>query len=57
MKEKAKFNQREYDKLHTRRYQLKLNNETDKDIIEKLDTVKSKQGYIKECIRKDLAKK
>ena len=53
---KPKFNQREYDKKNTRRYQLKLNNETDKDIIEKLNTVKSMQGYIKECIRKDLSK-
>lgn len=52
----GKFNQREYDKLHTRRYQLKLNIETDRDIIEKLDIVKSKQGYIKECIRKDLGR-
>ncbi len=49
------FDQREYDKLHTTRYQLKLNNETDKDIIEKLNTVKSKQGYIKELIRRDLS--
>lgn len=52
-----KFNQAEYDKSHTTRYQLKLNNETDKDIISKLSTVKSKQGYIKECIRKDLNQK
>lgn len=49
-----KFNQAEYDKTHTTRYQLKLNNITDKDIIDKLSQVKSKQGYIKECIRKDL---
>ncbi len=51
----TKFNQAEYDKANTTRYQLKLNNQTDKDIIQKLSTVKSKQGYIKECIRKDLA--
>lgn len=50
-----KFNQAEYDKANTTRYQLKLNNQTDADIIQKLNTVKSKQGYIKECIRKDLA--
>lgn len=49
-----KFDQREYDKAHTTRYQLKLNNVTDADIIKKLSTVRSKQGYIKECIRKDL---
>lgn len=46
--------QERYDKVHTTRFQLKLNNETDKDIIEKLRSVDSMQGYIKECIRKDL---
>ena len=51
----GKFNQAEYDKAHTTRYQLKLNNETDKEIIEKLSTVKSKQGYIKQLIRADIA--
>ena len=50
----SKFNQAEYDKANTTRYQLKLNNVTDADIIKKLSSVKSKQGYIKECIRKDL---
>ena len=52
--EKIETPQQRYDKVHTTRYQLKLNNKTDKDIIDKLNTVKSKQGYIKECIRKDL---
>lgn len=33
---------------------LRLNKETDKDIIEVLGAVKSKQGYIKELIREDL---
>ena len=47
--------QERYDRAHTTRYQLKLNNKTDKDIIDKLSTVPSKQGYIKECIRKALA--
>ena len=50
----GKFNQAEYDKANTTRYQLKLNNVTDADIIQKLSSVKSKQGYIKDCIRKDL---
>ncbi len=54
--EKKLTPQQRYDKVNTTRYQLKLNNNTDKDIIEKLNTVKSKQGYIKECIRKDLKK-
>ena len=33
---------------------LKLNKESDKDILDKLDSVDNKQGYIKELIRKDL---
>lgn len=33
---------------------VNLHKEHDADIIEKLDTVPSKQGYIKECIRKDI---
>ena len=33
---------------------LKLYEDTDKDIINKLDTVDSKQGYVKGLIRKDI---
>lgn len=33
---------------------LKLNKKTDADIIKKLSSVKSKQGYIKSLIRKDM---
>lgn len=33
---------------------IRFNKHTDADIIEKLDSVDSKQGYIKELIRKDL---
>ena len=46
--------QEKYDKANTTRYQIKLNNQTDADIIRKLSMVKSKQGYIKDCIRRDL---
>lgn len=49
--------QQRYDRANTTRYQLKLNNKTDRDIIEKLNAVENKQGYIKECIRKDLETK
>lgn len=56
MGEKKITPQVKYDKANTTRYQLKLNNKTDKDIIEKLASVDSMQGYIKECIRKDLNK-
>lgn len=40
-----------YNKSKTRTYCLRLNLKTDKDIIEILDSVKSKQGFIKELIR------
>lgn len=43
-----------YDASHTKQIKMKLNYETDKDIIEKLEKVGNKQGYIKELIRKDL---
>lgn len=33
---------------------IRLNKETDLDIIEKLNNVGNKQGYIKELIRKDI---
>ena len=45
-----------YDLSHTRQIKLKLNINTDKDILEKLDSVPSKQGYIKQLIRADLVR-
>ena len=48
--------QQKYDRANTTRYQLKLNNKTDKDIIQKLNEVQNKQGYIKQCIRENLQK-
>ena len=43
-----------YNERTARRYSLKLNINTDADVIEKLESVDSMQGYIKELIRKDL---
>lgn len=40
----------------TTQIKLKLNCVTDADILKKLDEVASKQGYIKELIRKDIGK-
>lgn len=40
-----------YDKAHTKGIYLKLNIETDKDIIEHLEKVENVQGYIKKLIR------
>ena len=43
-----------YDASHTKQIKLKLNLETDKDILERLDEVENKQGYIKSLIRSDI---
>ena len=43
-----------YDAENTKRIQLKLNKKTDADILEKLDSVGNKQGYIKTLIRDDI---
>lgn len=51
---KASERQARYDKENTKQIILKLNLNTDSDILEKLDAVDNKQGYIKELIRKDL---
>lgn len=45
-----------YDSTHTKQIKLKLNLETDKDILERLDEVDNKQGYIKGLIRYDIKK-
>jgi hypothetical protein len=54
------FNKTEYDKIYdsqnTMQIKLKLNTKTDKDIINKLRSAQSKQGYIKQLIRADLNK-
>lgn len=52
---KLKANEK-YLKANTKIVSLRLNYNTDKDIIKKLDEVESKMGYIKELIRKDLQK-
>lgn len=43
-----------YDAQNTVRVVMKLNKKTDADILQKLEEVESKQGYIKELIRRDL---
>lgn len=43
-----------FNKEKTKCIQIRLNKSTDADILEKLDQVSSKMGYIKELIRKDL---
>jgi len=46
--------QQKYDKTHTKGVYLKLNKETDRDIIEHLQKQDNKQGYIKKLIREDM---
>ena len=43
-----------YDSKNTKQYHLKLNLGTDADIIAKLESVGSMQGYIKRLIREDI---
>ena len=43
-----------YDQKNTQRIYLKFNLKTDADILEKLDSIENKQGYIKDLIRKDI---
>ena len=43
-----------YDRENTKRVFIKLNKNTDKDILDHLDSIPNKQGYIKELIRKDM---
>lgn len=55
MPTKRTLRNKRYDDTHSRFYHMKLNYKTDADIMEKLQSVPSMQGYIKELIRKDIA--
>lgn len=46
-----------YNKENTVQISLKLNRSTDADLIDSLNRVTNKQGYIKELIRRDIAEK
>lgn len=45
-----------WDRENTVVVTMKLNKNTDADILEKLDSVEYKQKYIKELIRADISK-
>jgi hypothetical protein len=45
---------RKYDEAHTKQVHLKLNTETDADILERLAEIGNVQGYIKLLIREDM---
>lgn len=46
-----------YDSNNTKQFKIKLNNKTDKELIDKLNSVENVQGYIKELIKNDLESK
>lgn len=48
--------QAKYDKDHTTGFYMKLNTGTDKDILGWLEKQPSKQGAIKELIRREILK-
>ena len=45
-----------YDKENTIQVRFKLNKKTDADLINHLQNVDNKQGYLKDLIRKDMNK-
>lgn len=45
-----------YDRAHCRQITFKFNRDYDADILEKLDEVENRQGYIKELIRADISR-
>lgn len=53
---KASERQQRYDAENTRRVTLKLNRLTDADILARLDSEPSMQGFIKTAIREKLAR-
>ena len=57
MPTRASINQTKYDLDHTVRYNIKLNKETDKDIIKKIEDTANKQGLSKQGAIKYLIKK
>lgn len=45
-----------YHKAHTKSYVIRMMKRTEADIIEKLESVPNKAGYIKSLIRADIEK-
>lgn len=54
--EKKETPQDRYHKAHTVSIAIRLMKNTEQDIIQKLDSVPNKAGYIKRLIRADIAK-
>lgn len=49
--------QKKYDKTHTVMVCVKLNKNTDADILAVLENCSNRQGFIKECIRNNIIDK
>lgn len=45
-----------YDAENTKQYKMKVSKIYDVDIIEKMESVDNKQGYLKDLIRADIAR-
>ena len=56
MAKKSTISKAKYDKTHMKHYLLKFHLANDADIIEKLNSMESKQGYIRQLIRDDIKK-
>lgn len=56
MSDKKSTSKERYDARTAVRMSLKLNKGTDADVLQRLEEVSSKQGYIKTLIRADIAK-
>lgn len=54
---KQKAYQVEFQKNNTTRIRFQLNNEYDADIIEFMNTLSNKNGYLKELVREDMKKR
>lgn len=57
MPKKSTVRQARYDAQHITRIGLKLHNDLDADIIQKLKSVDSMSGYIKSLLRQDINRK
>ena len=57
MTEAQKNASKKYDKENTRTFTIKLNYNTDADLIAFLEMLSNVQGYIKELISRDLRRK
>ena len=56
IKDRKETPQERYHKAHTKMLTIRLVETTEQDIIQRLDNVPSKAGYIKSLIRADIAR-